>query len=162
MQAYVRAVSAMSRLGALAAMALFAASIVVVCQMIIVRYVLNGSTIWQTEFVIYALIAATMLGAAYVLTLNGHVAVDLVPEALGGLPARILRLTGMLVSLAFLVLLGLSGWFFFEEAWRGGWKTETVWAVRLWIPLLPLPVGIALLCLQYIAEIIKLFQGDRR
>ena len=33
------------------------------CQMVFVRYVLDGSTVWQTEFVIYAIVAATFLGA---------------------------------------------------------------------------------------------------
>ena len=38
----------------------------------------------------------------------------------------------------------------------GGWPTDTVWKLPLWIPLLPLPLGIGLLCLQYVAEMIKL------
>ncbi len=47
--------------------------------MIFVRAVLNRSTIWQTEAVIYLMIAATLIGLPYVQKLRGHVGVDLVP-----------------------------------------------------------------------------------
>ena len=59
MNTYVRIVSGLSKLGGLFAMALLAAAVVIVCQMIFIRYVLNASTIWQTEFVIYSLVAAS-------------------------------------------------------------------------------------------------------
>jgi TRAP-type C4-dicarboxylate transport system permease small subunit len=47
--------------------------------MIFIRFVLNGSTIWQTEGVTYLVIAATMIGLPYVQRLRGHVNVDLMP-----------------------------------------------------------------------------------
>jgi TRAP-type C4-dicarboxylate transport system permease small subunit len=36
-----------------------------------------------------------------------------------------------------------------------------VWRLPLWIPLLPLPLGILLLCLQYVAELWKLKEEGR-
>ena len=158
MNAYVRIVSALSKLGGLMAMALLAAAVVIVCQMIFMRYVLSASTIWQTEFVIYSLMAATFLGSAHVLTLKGHVGVDLLPSILPPRPRFWLELVAGLFSLAFCALLAWSGWMFFEEAWSKGWTTDTVWHLPLWIPLLPLPAGIGLLCLQYVAELIQLRQ----
>jgi TRAP-type C4-dicarboxylate transport system permease small subunit len=47
--------------------------------MVFIRYVLNDNTIWQTDFVTYSLIAATFLGAPYVLLTKGHVNVDVLP-----------------------------------------------------------------------------------
>ena len=158
MTAYVRIVSNLSKLGGLVAMALLAAAVVIVCQMIFIRYVLNASTIWQTEFVIYSLMAATFIGSAHVLMLNGHVGVDLLPNMM---PPRVrfwLRFFAGVFSLAFCALLAWSGWTYFEEAWSNSWTTDTVWHLPLWIPLLPLPLGIGLLCLQYVAELIKLHQ----
>ena len=38
------------------------ASIFITCQMIFVRFVLNSSTVWQTEAVIYLMVASTMIG----------------------------------------------------------------------------------------------------
>ena len=158
MNLYVRIVSSLSKLGGLIAMVLLAAAVVVVCQMIFMRYVLNASTIWQTEFVIYSLMAATFIGSPYVLMLKGHVGVDLLPTVLPPRARFWLELVAALLSLGFCALLAWSGWTYLEEAWTGGWRTQTVWALPLWMPLLPLPTGIGLLCLQYVAEMIKLRQ----
>ena len=123
--------------------------------MVFMRYFLGASTIWQTEFVVYAMIASTFIGAPYVLLLKGHVSVDLLPNLLGGNGKRLLDVLAAVLSLAFCALLGWSGWHYFYEAASKGWTTDTVWALPLWIPLLPLPLGVGILCLQYIAEIYK-------
>ena len=151
----IRAINRLSRLGGYLAMLLLASGVLVICQMIFVRYVLNESTAWQTEYVIYALVAATFLGCAYVLQLNGHVGVDLLPSALGPRAGRWLQRLADLLSLSFCALLGWSSWNHFHEAWAYDWTTDTVWALPLWIPLLPMPVGIGLLCLQYLARLLQ-------
>ncbi len=141
-------------------MFLLAAAVLVVCQMVFVRYVLADSTIWQTEFVVYATVAATFMGSARVLMLKGHVRVDLLLDMLERGFRFWLELVAGLVSLAFLALLTWSGWMYMHEAWAGGWRTDSVWAPPLWIPLLPLPLGMALICLQYVVELIKLVRGE--
>ena len=156
MSAFVRAVTAVSRLFGLISMVLLAAAVLVVCQMIFIRYVLNASTVWQTEFVVYSIVAATLLGSPYVLVHRGHVNVDLLPNAAGPRGKFWLELFAGLVSLAFIAVLTWSGWHYFYEALENRWTTETVWALPLWIPLLPLPLGLGLLCLQYIAELVQL------
>lgn len=153
---FSRIVDQVSRVCGAIAMLLLLAAVVVVCQMIVVRYFLRASTIWQTEFVIYSLMAATFIGSPYVLLHGGHVGVDLVPNLSGPRVRFWLELVGSLVSLAFCAVLAWAGWIFLHDALVGGWRTDTVWALPLWIPLLPLPLGIGLLCLQYISEIIKL------
>ena len=160
MRIYIRIVTGLSRAAGLLATGLLAVAVIVVCQMIVVRYFLNGSTIWQTEFVIYALVAATFLGSGYVLIRKGHVGVDLLPNALGRSGSRAMHVVAVLLSMIFLGILTWSGWQHFHEAWAGGWTTDTVWALPLWIPLLPLPVGMGLLILQYIAEIMKILHGE--
>lgn len=159
MKLYIRIIDGISKLMGILAMLLLAAAVLVVCQMILIRYVFNESTVWQTEFVIYSLMASTFLGSPYVLLERGHVGVDILPTMLGGTGRFVLELIGGVISLAFCAILAYSGWTYFHEAWAQGWRTDTVWALPLWIPLLPLPVGIGLLCLQYIAELIKLFHG---
>lgn len=156
MEAYIRIVSAFSAALGVLSMALMAAAVVVVCEMIFVRYVLSASTIWQTEFVIYSIVAATFLSSPYVLTLRGHVGVDLLPNASSPRVKYWLDLAAGIASLVFCALLAWSGWVYFEEAFTNNWKTETIWAIPLWIPLLPLPLGIGFLCLQYVAELMRL------
>lgn len=128
--------------------------------MVFVRYVLQASTIWQTEFVLYSVVAATLVGSPYVLSVGGHVNVDLVSQMLGPRMRRALNATSYSLALLFCVVLAWSAWQYFHDAWSQGWVTESVWAPPLWMVLLPFPVGIALLCLQYGAEIYRLFGAD--
>ena len=54
----------LSRLGGVVAVGLLLAAVLVICQMVFVRYVLKGSGIWQHEFATFALIGTTFIGAA--------------------------------------------------------------------------------------------------
>ncbi len=159
MKAYIQIVSALSRACGVFAILLMASAALVVTEMVFIRYALNGSTVWQTEYVIYSLVAATFLGSPYVLLEKGHVNVDIVPNMMPQ-PIRLaMNILAGLFGLIFCTMLAWSGWTYFEEAWSYGWTTDTVWALPLWIPLFPLPLGIGILCLQYIAEIAKLRGG---
>ena len=40
-----------------------------------------------------------------------------------------------------------------------GSTTPSIWRARLWIPYLSVPVGMALLCLQYAAEVFLVVSG---
>lgn len=160
MTAYIRWVSSLSRLAAVFSLVLMASAIVVVTQMVVMRYFLKASTVWQTEYVIYALVAMTFLASPYVLLEKGHVNVDLFWMQLHGMALKLVKSLAGLVGLAFSALLAWSGWIYFEEAWSYGWTTDTVWALPLWIPLLPLPLGIGLMTLQYIAELMKIWKGE--
>ena len=152
---FIRAVSAASRLGAWLAMGLLAAAVAIVCQMVFIRYVLNGSTVWQTEFVIYAVTTAIFMGSPQTLAEKGHVSIDLISARAGPRGRLALEIFAALVSALFLGALAWSGWRYFHKAWSNGWLTETAWELPLWIPLLPLPAGMTLLCLQYAAELMR-------
>lgn len=160
MHALIRLTDTLSRLFGIVSMLLLAAATAVVTQMVFMRYVLRESTIWQTEFVIYALIASTFIGAPYVLLHKGHVGVDLLPQVLPRMASRALQLVAALISMAFFLAVFWSSWLYFYEAAAKGWTTETVWAIPLWIPLLPLPLGIGMLILQGLAEIAKIFMPE--
>ena len=66
----------------------------------------------------------------------------------------------MVLSLAFAIAVTWSGAHYFYEAATRGWTTETVWALPLWIPLLPLPLGFGMLCIQILAEIAKILRPE--
>lgn len=142
------------------AAACLAAGCLVVCEMVFIRYVLNASTVWQTEFVLYSVVAATLLGSPYVLLVRGHVSVDLIGSLLGTRGRRVQQLLAAGVGLAFCAVLAWSGARYFHEAWTEGWVTESVWAPPLWAVLLPLPLGIGVLVLQYVVEIADLIAGN--
>ena len=144
--------------GTVAACCLIAAC-VVVCQMVVMRYALGASTIWQNEFVTFAIVAATLLGSPYVLLTRGHVNVDLLPHYLGPRGKKWLAVLAAVLGAVCCGVLAWTGWLYFHEAWREGWVTPSVWAPPLWIPLLPLPIGLGLLSLQYLADIACLLTG---
>ena len=127
--------------------------------MVFIRYVLNQNTIWQTDFVTWSLVAATFIGSPYVLLTRGHVNVDVLPLYLGERGRYWLALASILMSLAFcLVLLVLAGRFWFES-WEQRWVSDTMWRARMWIPYSSMPIGLAILALQFIADLLSLVSG---
>jgi TRAP-type C4-dicarboxylate transport system permease small subunit len=149
LQVVARAVGGLSKACGIVAALLLVAACGVVCQMVAARYLLNASTVWQTEFVLYSVVAATLLGSPYVLATRGHVGIDFVASRCGTGVGRMLGIGASSIGLAFCALLAWSGGSYFAEAWSAGWVTESVWAPPLWIVLLPLPIGLGVLTLQY-------------
>ena len=91
----------MSRVFGVVAALMILISIVIICQMVFVRAVLGQSSIWQTEFVTFSLVAATFIGAPYILLTRGHVAVDVVPLMLRPAARRVLVVASNLVPPVF-------------------------------------------------------------
>ncbi len=150
--AWVRAVHGLSRAFGVFAAGLILLSIGVVCQMVFVRAVLGQSSIWQTEFVTFSLVAATFIGAPYILLTRGHVAVDVWPIMASNVTRRWLYLLGSLLALVFCALFLYASVPWWHEAWERGLTTPSIWRARLWIPYLSVPVGLTLLCLQFCAD----------
>ncbi|MCB1883506.1 MAG: TRAP transporter small permease [Geminicoccaceae bacterium] len=159
MDLFIRAVGAVSTALGVVSILLLLAGVLVVCQLVLVRYVFAQSAIWQHEFVTYALIAATFLGSPYVLMTRGHVNVDLVPLYLPRGPRFALALLAAGLGFAFCLLLAFWSFFFFREVWLSGETGSTIWAPPLWVPRLSMPVGFGLMCLQYVADILALVTG---
>ncbi|HLP70788.1 MAG TPA: TRAP transporter small permease [Rhizobium sp.] len=161
LKAYVTAVGNASRGLAIVATALVITSMLVICQMIAMRYVLRQPTIWQTDFVVFSATAAMFLGAPYVLLRGGHVGVDVVEMIVGDRTRAVLRVVASLLGLLFCVIMLIATWIQFHDAWAGNWKHSSVWAPPLWVPLSALPVSFAMLCLQYVAQLLTLLTALR-
>lgn len=159
MNAFIKLVAAISRLCGIVAALMVLVSVLVVGQMVWVRYVLEGSSIWQTEFVTYLLIAATLIGSPYVLLTRGHVNVDLIPLYVGHRLRLVLAFIAAAISLGFCLIIAWYGYKLWYEAWENNWLSETVWGVRMWIPYAAMPIGFGVLSLQYIADILSLATG---
>ncbi|GFE49762.1 hypothetical protein So717_15150 [Roseobacter cerasinus] len=151
---FLRLVAALSTVAGWCSAGMIVLAVAITCQMIFVRFVLNGSTVWQTEMVIYLVIGATLVGLPYVQRLRGHVNVDLIPLALPMAARRGLAILTLSLSIAIIGVMLWYGYEYWHFAWERGWKSDTVWGVRLWIPYLALPVGFGLLLLQLIADLV--------
>ncbi|WP_416914731.1 MAG: TRAP transporter small permease [Roseicyclus sp.] len=156
---FLRIVAGLSTLCGWIAAAMILSAVLITCQMIFIRFVLGQSTIWQTEAVIYLVLASTLLGLPYVQLMRGHVNVDLMPLWTKG-PMR--KALAFLVLGSSIVIIGVMALYAYEMwhfAWARGWRSETVWAVRLWIPYLAMPVGFGLYLLQLGADMYALAFG---
>ena len=159
MDAYIRAVAFLSRVAGVVAASLIGLAVVVICDMVVERYILNRTAIWQIDFVTYAIIAATFIGSAYVLMTRGHVNVEILPLHVRPATRYWLALLTTLLALAFCAVLFTLCTLYWYEAWSKGWHSDTVWRARLWIPYGSMPIGLGILVLQYVAELICLMTG---
>ena len=154
MDRFIRAARFISQLCGYAAAGLIAAGVFVVCEMVFLRYVLNQNTIWQTDFVTYSLVAATFIGSPYVLLIRGHVNVDILPHYLGRIPRFWFALASGVLTFAFALTMTTLTGAFWHEAWENDWVSDTMWRARLWIPYACMPIGLAFLCLQSLADLL--------
>ena len=159
MKRYIRTVAFLSRAAGVIAALLIALAVVVICDMVVERYLLNRTTIWQIDAVSYCIMAATFIGSAYVLMTRGHVNVDVLPLHVGKRARYWLALTTILIALAFCAVLFTLCTVYWYEVWSKNWRSDTVWRARLWIPYFAMPVGLGLLVLQYFGELLNLVSG---
>ena len=159
MDTFIWAVNTLSRAAGLVAALFVALAVVVICDMVIERYIFNLTTIWQLDVVTYSIIATTFIGSAYVLMTRGHVNVDVLPIYLGPRARYWLAIFANVLALSFCLLLFVLCTRFWYQSWSKDWHSDTVWRAPLWIPYFSMPVGLGLLVLQYIADLISVATG---
>ena len=132
-------------------------SILVIVELVFERYFFQRAITWQTELVTMLLVASTFIGSAYVLSEKAHVSMDWIYDFLSKKNIIKLKIFTSLISLLFFLFLFYFTFIMVEEAFTKNYTTGTVWSPPLWIPYSSMLVGAILMILQYIAEIIKLF-----
>ncbi len=157
---FIRVVDLLSTICGIVAAIMIFASVFITCQMIWVRFVLNASTLWQTEAVVYLMISATLIGLPYVQLLRGHVNVDLIPMMLPPTWQKILSILTLGISILIVAVIAYFGFEFFHLAYQKNWKSDTVWGVSLWIPYLSLPLGFGLFLLQLTSDLYGVIVGE--
>jgi TRAP-type C4-dicarboxylate transport system permease small subunit len=154
MHVFIRTVNGVSQLMGLVAATMIVISVLITCQMIFIRYFLNGSTIWHTEAVVYMMVSATLLGLPYVQKLKGHVSVELVPIMLPPPARKGLMMVSYLAAITILSVMTFYSAEIVYLSYIRGWTSETVWGPPLWIPYLTMPVGFGLFALQLLADLL--------
>jgi TRAP-type C4-dicarboxylate transport system permease small subunit len=159
MDALIRIVTLLSRAAGVVGAFLIGAAVLVICDMVVERYAFGRTTIWQIDAVTYCIVGATFLSSSYVLMTRGHVNVDVLPLYLAPRARYWLALITSLLAFAFCVAMLVLCTAYWYEAYSERWLSNTVWRARLWIPLLSLPIGLTLLCAQYLVDILCLVTG---
>lgn len=157
---FVRVVHTISRVCGIVAATMILLSVLIVCELVFVRYVLNASTVWQTETVIFLMVGATLIGLPYVQLIRGHINVDLLPIYLPPKLRKILFVCCVVVQATACLAIGYYAFELFLESVHGGWRSASVWGPPLWIPYLTMPLGFGLLVLQYIADLVTMRDTD--
>lgn len=159
MDSFIATVKFLSRVTGVIGAFLVGAAVLVICDMVIERYIFNRTTIWQIDVVTYCIVGATFVASPYVLMTKGHVNVDILPLHLKPKARYWLALATSLIAFALSVVLFVLCTSYWYESYSENWLSNTVWRARLWIPLFSMPVGLGLLTLQYIVEILSLVTG---
>lgn len=155
MQAFISLVNRLSTIIGIIAAFMIVVAVAITCQMIFIRYFLNGSTVWHTEAVVYLIIGSTLLGLPYVQRLKGHVNVELVPMLLPPSWRKGLILVAQGAAIAVLVVMTYYAWDLVHISYVRGWTSDTVWGPPLYIPYLSMPIGFGLFALQILADLFE-------
>lgn len=131
----------------LVVLAMMAAMLALVFANVVARYVLGVSIIWAEEVSQYLMVWVAWLGAGLAMREGRHVAVEMLQDALPGLPRRALRIAIGAAILAFLVLLTVLGFRFSAFAWR---NETPVLNIPMGIPYLAIPLGAMLFAAHFL------------
>ncbi|MBL6934321.1 MAG: TRAP transporter small permease [Alphaproteobacteria bacterium] len=159
MPGFIRAVTKLSNFCGWLAACMVVAVMLVLCQLVIQHYGMGEFTTWQSEVATYFMIAIAFVGAPYVMQTRGHIRVAVLPASLTPKARHLLSLAAALFSLAFCLVLAWDGLDLWREAYGEHWTSDMAWGISLWIPYLSLPFGLAVLSLQYLANVVSLAQG---
>jgi len=135
----------------LSAIALVLASCVLTYS-VVLRYFTSIPTDWTDEFSVFLLIGMSFLAAGWVHSQRGHVAIEAVSAIL---PARVNAWRLLVVDLLsglFCAFFAWKSWTLFDEAWVGGYYSDTAWAPPLWIPYFLMSAGMTLLTIQIFVQ----------
>ena len=120
------------------------------------RYALDLSSNAWLELQWYMFAGMVMLGAPYVLRINGHVRVDIFYGRAAPRRRVWIDLAGLvLFLLPIMIALMVMSWPFFVESYLGNEVSGNAGGLVRWPVKLVIPVGFGLMVLQGVAEVIK-------
>ena len=155
----VDAIDRIALVAAIVSAALTLSIVVMILSEIIARSLFNVSVSFAWEYSAYAMGVAMFGGAAFALRTGGHIRVSLLASRL---PARAAHWVDIVCTVAATALAGYLAIALGQLAWRSfeaGSTSPTVSATPLVIPQAAIALGAALLCLQFIARLIRLSTG---
>lgn len=140
---------------------LYATGCLIVTFEVVMRYLLNRPQVWVVESAEYILLAATFLAAAWVLRSEGHIAVDLVPNALKPRARAMLNITTSIIG-----AVGCFTVFYFGVQqtvyhFQQGIETPTVLLLPKYPFLAVITAGFFLLFIQFVRRTSKHMRSAR-
>lgn len=131
---------------------LMAVVVPVMLYEVVSRYLFNAPTVWGMELAVLLFGPYFLLGGPYLLHLKGHVALDLVRQRLSPLWQRRMDLVNFPVIVVFCAILlyysAPSAW----SAWNYKETSFSAWNPPIWPVKMAVPLALALMMLQALAE----------
>ena len=153
---YVRTITAL----AWGAAFLFVASGAMLTYEVLARYIFVRPTIWAAELSQLCLIWGGMLGMAWILKSNRHVAVDAFTDTLSPGGKRISQMIAMGFVAFFSAVVTWKGGLIFWDSFERGRTTGSLLDLPSWVAELAIPVGFALLFIQALIDFGKAATGN--
>jgi len=129
---------------------------------VIKRYFFKSPSTWVTEISIYMVLASVLLSIAYTLKENYHIRVDFITNMLSARAKTILEIVTSFLALSFCFYLIWEGAKLTLEAFMMGEKTATILRAPRFVLLGLVPLGGAMLALQYLHILQRLFKAIPR
>lgn len=117
---------------------------------VIARYVFNSPTLWADELASYLLIAIVFLGLAPNVRQDAHIRIDVITNLVTGRVRAALEVFAYGAGIVFSVLLLLGTWTRFANFYDRGIVSDSPLVTPLWLPMLPVVIGAAVLVLTMI------------
>lgn len=130
----------------------------IVTYNVVMRYFVARPPVWAVETTEYIMVYATFLAAAWILSVDGHVKIDILVIRLSPKRQHILN---MVVSFLGLVACALLGW----HATKATYSLYTREVIMMkmmpwpkWVMIVPIPVGLLLTLIQFIRNFVNLLR----
>ena len=121
---------------------------------VIARYVFNSPTLWADEVSSYLLIAIVFLGLAPNVRQDAHIRIDVLTNLVSGRIRAALEVFAYAAGIIFSVLLLLGTWTRFANFYDRGIISDSPLMTPLWLPMVPVVVGAAVLVLTMVVGFI--------
>lgn len=121
---------------------------------VVLRSIAGVHTVWALEISQYSLLFATFMGAAFSLKEKCYICVDFVVNRLCGKKKNLIdTIGGILITILFSWLSYLSFSMSYQYFLKG-WTTSTPMKVKLYLLILIISIGTAMVVLQQISDLL--------
>lgn len=134
-------------------------SLLLIGWSVVMRYAFNRAPVWVDDLVGFLLVAIVMLAAAQVLRRGEHIGVDVFTERLGPRGARWAQAWALAAALVVALILVVNGWQTALQSRQFGVVTEGRLEWPVWLLMLLLPAGGALMALVAVEALWRLALG---
>jgi TRAP-type C4-dicarboxylate transport system permease small subunit len=129
---------------------------------VVARYFFVVPTSWSNDLTEYSLVWATFLAAPWLVRRGGHVRIDLLCEQL---PPRLNNALSVVISIAAAIVCLIGAWQTAIETWdyyRRDIMIAKVWAVPQWLAYAAMPLGFALMSVEFLRAARRAARGAAR